>query len=883
VSGKVMMKSRLCSAGIGLLALLSAWPGRADELGRHVPDAAQVHLLLNLDLQPGVVATALGPALNEVLASPQIQDIQLAAVAPGATGAVREYRRLEEQRSALAAVMASQFGFAGADGDAAANASTSDTLHLQLQREPSPQEQEAGSCANFHQLRLSSEPLPGGVALPLADPVALRLGLQEILLGLVSRGGSLVTAVGPNVGSDPGGLPRDLYLGMFEARPRVGWRGNLKKLKLAAGAAPDVAASLVDSPIVVVDSLGAEGLVKEGPRRGQIHTGAVTFWTSAAARPSELPGDTPLAAADAATVAQGGAGQKIPGLKAGEDTVGDFNGPGSRQLFTEAETGSALLPLNADLATANELAPWLGTGDPHEALRLLRWLRGWEEDASSRTQAWLLGEVLHSRPLAINYGAVGAGYSVANPNIRVLFGSGDGFLRVLENTDAAGGESGRELYGFMPRELLANVSLRREGELPAARFTYGVDGSPVALVKDRNGDGNLRAQEGDEVLVYFGLRGGGASYYALDISDPARPPRLQWVVSRTEGGDFDELGLSYSTPVVGRVRFGGVSHDVLIFGGGYEVGGNAVYIVDARSGELVWKAMQGITADRSNRHYAHAELRDSIPADIAALTDSAGYIHRLYVGDTGGRVWRIDLPPGHTEDANHRAEHWLVTLFAELGGSGADGRRFFHAPELVQSRSAQGQMVDGVLLSSGNRADPAATGVTNFHFYLKDYLSSTGDPALRERPPMQLNDLSDQTACTGIAQSCPGSLVHGWKIALTAPGEKGLSKPLVDAGRVFMTSFTPSAVPCAQTPGEGKIYMMALADGHALLGDRRDHVLGDGIPAEILRLGDYLLLPSGGLDSSVEAGNALLPGALQRSLGPRLLQIYWRQPGIDRL
>jgi type IV pilus assembly protein PilY1 len=148
---------------------------------------------------------------------------------------------------------------------------------------------------------------------------------------------------------------------------------------------------------------------------------------------------------------------------------------------------------------------------------------------------------------------------------------------------------------------------------------------------------------------------------------------------------------------------------------------------------------------------------------------------------------------------------------------------------------------------------------------------------------MQLNDLSDRTACAGIAQSCPGSLVHGWKIALTAPGEKGLSKPLVDAGRVFMTSFTPSAVPCAQTPGEGKIYMMALADGSALLGDRRDHVLGDGIPAEILRLGDYLLLPSGGLDTSVEAGDALLPGALQRSLGPRLLQIYWRQPGIDRL
>lgn len=98
-----------------------------------------------------------------------------------------------------------------------------------------------------------------------------------------------------------------------------------------------------------------------------------------------------------------------------------------------------------------------------------------------------------------------------------------------------------------------------------------------------------------------------------------------------------------------------------------------------------------------------------------------------------------------------------------------------------------------------------------------------------------------------------------------------------------MSSFTPPAAPCAQSAGEGKMYMMALADGSALVGDRRDHVLGEGIPGEILRLGDYLLLPSGGLDTSVEAGDTLLPGALQRSLVPRLLQIYWRQPGIDRL
>lgn len=880
MSRKIIVQSLVCGVGLYGLALLSALPGRADEIGIHVPDPAPIHLLLTLDVQPGAAAAALAPALIEALASPQLEDIQLALSTPGDAGTAPEYRQLGAQRSTLATALAAQLGLAGAD-----DAAVVETLHLQLLRESPPQEE--GSCADSHRLRLSSAPLPGGVTLAAADPVALRRGLQEILLGLVSRSGSLVTAVGPLVGGDPGGLPRDLYLGMFEARPRIGWRGNLKKLKLVASAAPDAAAGLGDSPTAlaaVVDSHGGHGFEQEGPLRGQIDARAATFWTNPDELPPAVPGGEELAAADGAAVARGGAGQNIPGLGASAGTVGDVNGPGSRQLFTEAVSGSTLLPLNADLATAHELGPWLGTEDPLEALALLRWARGWDDhEGLPRPREWLLGEVLHSRPLGINYGAVGAGYSAANPNIRVLFGSGDGFLRVLENTDAEGGESGRELYGFMPRELLGNVSLLQAGALPASHLPYGVDGSPVALVKDRNGDGNLRAEEGDEVLVYFGLRRGGHSYYALDISDPARPPQLQWVISRTEGGDFDELGLSYSTPLLGKVKFGGASRDVLIFGGGYQDRGNAVYIVDARSGELVWKSVRGITAARSNRHYAHAELHDSIPADLAGLTDSAGYIHRLYVGDTGGRLWRIDLPPGHTEDANHRAEHWSITLFAELGGPGADGRRFFHAPELVQTRSAQGQRVDGVLVSSGNRADPAATGVADFHFYLKDYLSSSGDPALRERPPIRLSDLDDRTACGDPDGSCPERLIHGWKIALTAPGEKGLTKPLVDAGRVFMSSFTPTPDPCAHTSGQGKLYVMALADGSALVGDRRDHDLGGGIPGEILRIGDYLLLPSGGPEAAFDNAESSLSGPLQRSLAPRLLQIYWRQPGIDRL
>ncbi len=297
-------------------------------------------------------------------------------------------------------------------------------------------------------------------------------------------------------------------------------------------------------------------------------------------------------------------------------------------------------------------------------LNLLRWARGQDTDnGKSSARGWIMGDVLHSRPVALNYGAT-PGYSKVNPNIRVLFGSGEGMFHILQNTDTSGSESGREVFGFYPRELLANIRWRHEETTTALPRHYGVDGAPAVLKVDKNGDGTLDYRSGDEAYVYVGLRRGGSSYFALDISNPDAVPRLLWKITPAAGGAFDELGLTFSTPVVGKVNYSGVPVDVLIFAGGYNGGwndgytarrgkdldadddavGNAIYIVNARTGELIWKAVRGVTGVSSNTHYAHAGLVDSIPSTVAALVTPAGIIHRLYVGDSGGAVWRVDLP-----------------------------------------------------------------------------------------------------------------------------------------------------------------------------------------------------------------------------------------------
>ncbi|MDP5064746.1 MAG: PilC/PilY family type IV pilus protein [Haliea sp.] len=771
----------------------------------------------------------------------------------------------------------------------------------------------AQGCQRDYLVALSSAPSSGALLLSLKDPVQFERQLAEALSGTSRWSGSMASSAFL-VPAGESSTSAVLLRAIFDVGPAPGWAGNVKKLLMPAAVSSAQALAASSLP-EVVDSIGEPALVADGPRRGRLREGALSFWTNAN---DVLPGLAPtiLAGFDGDAVRRGGAGQRIPGSVAGASAA-TVVGPShsGRQLFTQAldalgeHIGPApLVRVEATMASASRLRASLQAADDVEALGLLQWLLGWDiDEAPQRSRSWLLGPVFHSQPLALNYGASGAGYSVSNPHIQIFYGSSDGILHVLENTDAAGRESGRERYGFMPRQFLGNVAQRRSNTAGAVVPNYGVDGSPVALRVDHNGDGNLRVQDGDEALVYVGLRRGGTHYYALDVADPSQPPRMQWSIGPESGGDFAALGLSFSTPLVGRVRYGGQVHDVLIFGGGYHGGrdpatgeilgkdagagddprGNAIYMVDARTGELVWRAVRGAIGSVSNTEFAHPEMRDSIPSDITALTDAAGIIHRLYVGDTGGRVWRVDLPQGATVDPDHRANHWFVSLFAELGAAtvGEHDRRFFHAPALVQSLDPSGFPVDGVLIVSGDRANPSSTHVKDYAFYLRDRATRSGDAQVRQRPPVALEALAGAEACGVHERDAGCDLVAsaGWTMALAAPGEKGWGRPMVDGGRALFNTFTPRSTPCSPPPGRARMYAVSLANGAVLHGQATGVDIGMAMPAEMQRIGDYIVLPSAGPQGDV-SGTGLVSGQpLQRSLAPQLIQTYWRELGVDPL
>ena len=190
-----------------------------------------------------------------------------------------------------------------------------------------------------------------------------------------------------------------------------------------------------------------------------------------------------------------------------------------------------------------------------------------------------------------------------------------------------------------------------------------------------------------------------------------------------------------------------------MFAGGYDLNkdtrgsvgtddseGNAIFVVNAETGDLVWKAVQ--SGGGSATVFEHPRLTDSIPSTLSVGdTDGDGFTDRLVVGDTGGNVWRADIHGPDTAD-------WKLTLLASLGrhGTGASGiasdRRFFHRPDLVPSKDGNG-MFDAVVIGSGNRPNPLDMDgmTTDYAFMIKDRHVAPGSGVDEN---IQLGDLGER-------------------------------------------------------------------------------------------------------------------------------------------
>lgn len=683
-----------------------------------------------------------------------------------------------------------------------------------------------------------------GVPLPLSDdPQELIDTLTDIFKQVLSVSSTFVSASVPVNVFNRAEIIDNVFIALFQPDENTNpfWVGNVKKLRLAG--------LDIGSPSLV-DANGNPAIAADG----RIRTDALTLWTNAAALP---PADETKGEAngkDGRSVARGGKGQKIPGYLTG--TPGLLNSEGQRQLYFD--DGNSLENLDAGDSAAAALQTALGAASTAEAKELITWARGFDIDdqdgdgETDEAREWIMGDPLHSRPLPLNFGTRD-GYSKTNPAIFIAVASNDGFIRLIRNTTTAGAESGEEMWAFMPQSVMGDIETLRINAA-GTRHPYLLDGAPVAYLEDSNSNGTI--DSGEKAWLFVGMRRGGKAYYALDITDPENP-ELMWKIEK--GGDFAELGHTFSTPRVVLLPDGGDSKPGLIFGGGYDMNkdqrgvigtddaeGNALFIVDAESGELVWKAVGGSGTSSSEVFY-HPDLVDSVPSSVAIIdSDGDTQQDRAYFGDTGGNVWRADMVGSDTSK-------WKLSLLARMGrhapltGALTDDRRFFHRPDLVQSFDKEGPY-DAVVIGSGDRADPLDAGgiVTNWMYMIKDraVIPGSGTDGLSNHT--SYGDITD--TCVTPDGDCLADLSNGWRLQLESLGEKSLATALTIGNTVYFSTYVPASGSdegaCSPSAGGGRLYAVSLIDGRARNNydetteeeERFDTLDSQGIPAEVVSL-----------------------------------------------
>ncbi len=647
----------------------------------------------------------------------------------------------------------------------------------------------------------------GGTYYTAEDAHTLADAFQATLTEILS---SNTTFAAPAVAVDAFNRTRslsDMFIAMFRPEIRPRWRGNLKKLE-------------INDDGEVLDANGVRAI---DPVSGRIKDTATTFWTTGGI--------------DGMEVDEGGAGQRLTARNAS-----------TRVIKTNTGTNSALE--NFDTSNTNLTPAMLSALDTEQRDRYINWSRGVdvldedEDGDTTDTRPWIMGDVMHSRPLAINYGNPG---DASDPDVRIVFGTNAGFLHMVDSTD------GEESWAFFPKELgpipkilMANSS---ENDHP-----YGVDGSPEVFLRDVNKDGNIvrTDADGDLAYLFFGLRRGGQSYYALDITDPDSPSSLWHVDWQT----LPELGQSWSTPKATFVP--GHDNPVVIFGAGYDVNkdsegvgsadtaGRGIYIVDAVDGSLVW----GITpAESSDTNLQETGLVDSVPAEVSVIDSNGDRLtDRIYFPDTGGNIWRADL-------VGTDRTQWTVYKLAALGdNTETDDRRFMDHIDVAITRYGD-LAYDALMIGSGNRAHPLERDVVDRFYMIRDFetlsarhVPNDGSPATdacaneavnpdglpcAEAPPViveanlfnatsnLIQDGNDEERAAAQA-ALASSATKGWYITLEATGEKSLSRAITLQGIVFFTTYVPPDPLdpdvehiCRPSEGSGFLYAVDLHDASA--------------------------------------------------------------------
>lgn len=629
-----------------------------------------------------------------------------------------------------------------------------------------------------------------------------------------------------------------VFVGIFRpdanAAPR--WNGNLKQYQFKASLSGGrVTLSLVD----------ADGNPVINPNTGFFTSCARSFWTPVVTDDywSFNPQGSCTAVInseisnypDGDIVEKGAAAYKLRAIAPVERMVKTC-GPSNCVSLTEFN--------NANSAITQAL---LTAVDSTERTNIINWTRGMDiknENGNASTTEMrpsAHGDVLHSRPVAIDYGG--------STGVVVFYGANDGMLHAINGNQTASigvYPAGSELWSFVAPEHYGRLKRIYDNSLMVSypglpAITSAAQPKPYFF------DGSVTAHQNSDtgvVWIYATQRRGGRMLYAFDVSLPVNPS-LKWrkgcpnLTNDTgcTSTDFNGIGQTWSVPTVLRASgYAAGNAPLLIMGGGYDAcedaepntctspKGNKVYVLDANDGTL----LSTLNTERS------------VVAGITIVRDNSGLAQYAYAVDTGGNIYRIAI--GSVTPAN-----WTITKIASLGcdssacPGGIANRKFLFTAEVVVTPD-----YNAVLVGSGDREHPllgniVTASVDNAFFMIKDKPADAGwwaseSANCQSQPLACLNSLLaiDPDGITSPIQA-QLEAKKGWYLAFgsgTHDKEQVVTSAVVTLGVLTFSTHTPTAADpniCGSNLGTARVYNVKFLNAGAIGATRYIMVTGGGL------------------------------------------------------
>lgn len=659
----------------------------------------------------------------------------------------------------------------------------------------------------------------GGTAYLASDISTLSSALTKIFADIMATNTSFVSPVVPVNPENKVYSGERVYIGFFKPSTAGFWGGNIKKYGLRENSSGD---------LEITDKDGNLATNSDGSFRDN----SISFWGTTV---------------DGGQVEAGGVGIQL------------YNRAAARNIYTYLGANPDLTNSVNAFTTANTNITYsiLGVADNTEKDKLIRYVHG--EDSynnSTNKRSWILGDVLHSKPLVVQYAKytfTSSNEANCSTNKSIIYvGANDGMIHAFKDCD------GSELWAFIPPDKLAHLQY-----LSGSAHTYFVDGSPKAYIYDKNKDGNINTTD-DKVIMIFGERRGGQYYYALDVTDSSNPKYL-WRISKDgllkagsasiEAGSnswFTEMWETFSDPVIDRIQLSSSDKRIAMFiGAGYDndnqdleppsiasadTKGRGVYVVEI--GKITGSGLDIANSGAKLWGYTNANnsaMTHSIPSTVSVIdADDNSYIDRLYVGDTGGKVWRLDVK-GATSD-------WKGKLLFSSNSSSSERRKIFYESAVTYESDSNNRPFEMVFFGTGDREHPVRTNKDNAtnpiqidrmygvkdkaqtYTIVESYLTDVTEDRLQEAPGTSTSEINCLLSKLGWGASVTGcDEQDGWYIKLDQNSEeKVLAAATIFSGGAYYTTFSPDTtvttdVCKAGNEGTGRLYAVHWRTGEAIM------------------------------------------------------------------